>query len=600
MINVKRLAAIILAVVILPFSVLAEVAREDATVPAIDRDVVFTRGMELIERDIAVWVEGHEIRVKSSLVMKLITTDAYDRAQLSIAFCVEGEELLALWIEELPDGRGSVTLKNSRYRNTIDNSVQTIILQLLSSVGLGELPVESSLPQLMKAMQEYLDDWDKVQESCRTLEADSPEHVHYEFLGEGINKTKLFIREGLELETIMEYRSFVPKAPLFDLSDLIPEPLDMEANRYITKDGEEVIQSDGLNWLMHDPDFLELCGWLMPVLEEQGQESEKEEQQEFVPPQYSEETIRRYTEQAEAGDPYSMYAVAFIYYYGAGVEQDLDKALEWMYKGVEAGSPDAVEMLAYLYELGDGVPQDYAKAAEYYQQAVDMDNMYAMYNLGLLYIYGEGVEEDPEKGKELIIRSAQAGNEKAIEYVKENYPDETGITENAEEQQYDEEDFRLYMEQAEAGDAYGMYSVGYLYYLGQGTDWDMDKALEWFEKAGEAGSGDGFGMIGYLYDVGDGVPEDLAKAAEYYQKAAEMNCGFAMYNLALMYLHGEYVEKDPEKAKELMIHAAQIGYEDAIEYVKENYPEEYKEMEDTERQWYEKIWKEETEYRRIG
>ena len=596
MINVKRLAAIILAVVILPFSALAEVTREDVTVSAIGRDVVFTKGMEYSLRDWVIRVENHEINLKTCIVLKVVTTDAYDQMQASFATLVDGEEPIVFRAEELADGRSSVTMKNSEYRVMLDTAIHTWICQSMSTIGYDKYE-GMSLPTLLKELVDYINNEEVMLEEYKAAEAANPDKVHYEFLGDGAIRMRLSMENEIEVEMTAEYRNITPEGHLFDFSDLIPIPLDLEANPYLTPDGEEVFLQSAANLVLHDPDILELVGWIAPPVENQEQENNE---QEFVPPQYSEETIRRYTEQAEAGDPYSMYAVAFIYYYGAGVEQDLDKALEWMYKGVEAGSPDAVEMLAYLYELGDGVPQDYAKAAEYYQQAVDMDNMYAMYNLGLLYIYGEGVEEDPEKGKELIIRSAQAGNESAIEYVKENYPDEPGITENAEEQQYDEEDFRFYMEQAEAGDAYGMYSVGYLYYLGQGTDWDMDKALEWFEKAGEAGSGDGFGMIGYLYDVGDGVPEDLAKAAEYYRKAAEMNCGFAMYNLALMYLHGEYVEKDPEKAKELLVHAAQIGYEDAIEYVKEKYPEEYKEMENTERQWYEKIWKEETEYRRIG
>ena len=197
---------------------------------------------------------------------------------------------------------------------------------------------------------------------------------------------------------------------------------DIDGNRIFTaKDGGEVIQHDGTAWLLHDPAFMDFYACLIPLLQEQKSDV----------PQYSESNFQAYMQKAEAGDAAAMYAVGYLYYYGQGTEQDADKALEWFEKAAEAGSGDGFGMLGYIYDVGEGVPEDPAKAFEYYQKAADLNSGFAIYNLAIMYLKGKYVEEDPEMAKELFIRSAQTGFDAAIEYVKETYPEEYQLLENA-------------------------------------------------------------------------------------------------------------------------------------------------------------------------
>ena len=415
----KRLVILILAAAImLPCCAWATTASEEAAVPAIGRDVVFTRGVECIARDITLRTEGSVFKLKTTFVFRTVSTDAYDQAQLSFAFCVDGEELIALWIEELPDGRGSITFKNSKYRSTIDPSVHEYLFNLMDPSF--EAYADTPLQKLLKDLEDYVNNDEAIQDNYRSMTAAVPDSS-YEYLGDGKIRVNLSVMDDMELEAIAEFRSIVPESPLFDLSDLIPEPLDPDANPYITKDGEEVIQHDGTAWLLHDPAFLDFYACLIPLLQEQKSDV----------PQYSESNFQAYMQKAEAGDAAAMYAVGYLYYYGQGTEQDADKALEWFEKAAEAGSGDGFGMLGYIYDVGEGVPEDPAKAFEYYQKAANLNSGFAIYNLAIMYLKGKYVEENPEMAKELFIRSAQTGFDAAIEYVKETYPEEYQLLENA-------------------------------------------------------------------------------------------------------------------------------------------------------------------------
>ena len=57
---------------------------------------------------------------------------------------------------------------------------------------------------------------------------------------------------------------------------------------------------------------------------------------------------------AEDGQPRAQYAVGYMYYYGQGVAEDTDKALQWIRRAAKAGDARAVEALG---RLAGGVTQ---------------------------------------------------------------------------------------------------------------------------------------------------------------------------------------------------------------------------------------------------
>jgi hypothetical protein len=79
---------------------------------------------------------------------------------------------------------------------------------------------------------------------------------------------------------------------------------------------------------------------------------------------------------------------------------------------------------------------------------------------------------------------------------------------------------KVWMGQAESGDAEAQNYVGEIYLKGLGTEPDYAKARDWFEKAAAQGDKRARINLGYLYEQGLGVPKDIAKALNLYGEAS--------------------------------------------------------------------------------
>ena len=125
-------------------------------------------------------------------------------------------------------------------------------------------------------------------------------------------------------------------------------------------------------------------------------------------------------EQAEGMGVYAANDILGIFYtYGAVVDRDPDKALDFFVEGARAGFTDcekSIEEYAYAYYAGtdEDIDINFETAFKYYNALTEFNNTRAMYNLGLLYIYGLGVSPDREKGIEWIQKAADMGDEVAI------------------------------------------------------------------------------------------------------------------------------------------------------------------------------------------
>jgi len=79
---------------------------------------------------------------------------------------------------------------------------------------------------------------------------------------------------------------------------------------------------------------------------------------------------------------------------------------------------------------------------------------------------------------------------------------------------------KVWLGQAEAGDADAQNYVGEIYLKGLGTAPDYAKAKEWFEKSAAQNSRRARINLGYLYEQGLGVDRDIAKALNLYGEAS--------------------------------------------------------------------------------
>ena len=281
------------------------------------------------------------------------------------------------------------------------------------------------------------------------------------------------------------------------------------------------------------------------------------------------EQARAYYEQS-GDNPYAQIALGLLYYFGEGVEQDMEKgkglfqsvvdqgavegyyglakvaenegdietALEHYNKVVEDGTElfyiaSAMNNLGYMYDSGEGVEQDGTKAIEWYTKAADLGSLDAMYNLGYMYYIGWGVEQDGTKAVEWFTKAADLGNSDAMYNLGLMYDNGWGVEQDGTKA------VEWYTKAADLGDSDAMYCLGYMYDNGGGVEQDGTKAIEWYTKAADLGNSEAMNNLGYIYAKGYGVEQDHDKALEWYVKSLSSFPDYEVYKIIVDILHGE-------------------------------------------------------------
>ncbi len=105
-------------------------------------------------------------------------------------------------------------------------------------------------------------------------------------------------------------------------------------------------------------------------------------------------------------DPAACMMLGEVYYYGEGVEADMEQALPWFEKAAAEEWPEALTFLGTMAWYGEGVPKDPQRAETLYRQAAELGEPQALYNLA--YLLDERGEF--EAAHECLERAADEGH----------------------------------------------------------------------------------------------------------------------------------------------------------------------------------------------
>lgn len=249
----------------------------------------------------------------------------------------------------------------------------------------------------------------------------------------------------------------------------------------------------------------------------------------------------------------------FMYY---SIEKDYSKAFKFFEKAAEYCNEYAQRMLAWMYYYGEGVNQNLVKAKEWYDKFPLKDQSFhfsfedivvtkdtkAQYAVGRMFYYGNYIKKDYLKAFEWVEKAAKQGNTDAQNMLGVLYINGNGVR----------QDFLKardwYLRAAINDNAIAQYNIGRMYYSGNGIETNYEEAFKWFEKSACHNYQYAKNMLGTLYKEGKGVAQDYFKAKEWYEKAGYFEP--AQYNLSLMYFYGTGVQRDYQKAYELCRAAA--------------------------------------------
>lgn len=263
--------------------------------------------------------------------------------------------------------------------------------------------------------------------------------------------------------------------------------------------------------------------------------------------------------EAVKGNGFAMHDLGKMYLSGLGCEKNEEQAQEWFAKAyhafiAEESKVKKKDYLQYrigkLFSFGYGVEQDYLKAAGWYEKAVTEDNPFAAYALGSFYRRGQGVEQDDEKAYALYHMAAEH-EEKPNAYAayelgrmcKEGIG--TKIDKTASDAWYRQAYQGFLMIEQNMADDKLYYRLGQMNLTGTGTEKDLSKAKDYFEKAAALDNADALYGLGKLYLNRDFAGANTQKAMDYLTTAAEKGHSYAQYTLGKLFLTGE---KDTQSA----------------------------------------------------
>ncbi len=234
----------------------------------------------------------------------------------------------------------------------------------------------------------------------------------------------------------------------------------------------------------------------------------------------------------------------------------------------EAEAEQLNEIADEYYFGRNGRKASATKAAEYYRRSAELGNVVGQYTLAELYCSGLGVPQDKAEALKWYKKAAEKGDEDAKKKVEtleveakqlNTIADNYYSGRNGREQSY-EKAVDYYRQSAELGNAYGQYSLGYMYRYGQGVQQNYSEAYPWLRKAAEKGISGAQYELGTLYKHGYGVKQDNTAMLEWYRKSAVQGFADAQFWLGVLYRIGDRIPQDYGEAMWWYLKAAEQNH----------------------------------------
>ena len=121
---------------------------------------------------------------------------------------------------------------------------------------------------------------------------------------------------------------------------------------------------------------------------------------------------------AELGSGGAQSDAGYYHYFGEGIEQSYEKAVEWFAKAAENGNANGQNNYGVCYQYGYGVEQSYEKAVEWYEKAAAQDNATALWNLSYCCYHGLGTKKNVERAGQLYMKAFIINREEMQRYLE--------------------------------------------------------------------------------------------------------------------------------------------------------------------------------------
>ena len=145
----------------------------------------------------------------------------------------------------------------------------------------------------------------------------------------------------------------------------------------------------------------------------------------------ADDAVSRATSENAARPIQAADKIGEMYFKGAELPKNPDKALKWYRKAADGGVPEAsVNAAALLIGGGDPSADEYAEARKRCESAAKLDYGPAAYCMAVIHKRGLGVTQDGTESAKWLIRAANLGYPKAMLQLGEAYWKGDGVKPN--------------------------------------------------------------------------------------------------------------------------------------------------------------------------
>ena len=270
-----------------------------------------------------------------------------------------------------------------------------------------------------------------------------------------------------------------------------------------------------------------------------------------------EEAIKLIMPFAEKGLPIAQHCIATFYYYGEGVNEDFNKASEWLQKSADQDFCESLCMLGHQNLYGVGIPRNISKGIDLLVRAVNKSNGYACYLLGKHYQF-DRVKCDYFRASGYYVMGVNLDNKDCMRaradmhFSAKEYKDA----------------LNLYIRASQLGCVKSTFNAATIFEKGLGYEVDLKLAFLLYKSASEAGDFMALHNLGTFYYSGKYVEKDKEKAFNCYLKAANEGVALSQHCIGLMYLNGDICQ-DLDVSLAWFNKALERGCRDSEQYINE-------------------------------
>ena len=276
--------------------------------------------------------------------------------------------------------------------------------------------------------------------------------------------------------------------------------------------------------------------------------------------------------EAQNGNMLAVFDLGRMYGAGLGVDVNNETAQEYYKRALEgflvAEREKPWRYLEYrigkMFAEGLGVEPNDETAAHWFSLSANQKYKFAEYALGGLYYRGKGVEQSYIKAFELYEKSAKQGFPYGNFEVAKMLRDGIGTDKNEKQSRYHliKAFTGFSFLEKQSHDDKLQYRLGSMLQNGIGTEKDIVKAKEYFEKSADQDNPFACYSLAKIILAEDSpTTEEVNRAIKLLNIALKNENHFAAYSLAKLYYEGKHIKQDTAKAISLFTISAEQNNE---------------------------------------